>query len=154
MNKFSKAIFVTMTIIFGYPLAIYANETDSQVGRYLTVSNKTNSSQIHLLSQSIQVRFPQEVKTIGDAINYLLRFSGYSLIATEQMNPALKTTISKPLPIIDRTLGPIALKAGLLTLVGSAFYIKEDPINRVVDFQLKPKFAKRYMIQQKTHSDK
>ena len=154
MNNFSKKTLVLMTVIFFYPLSMYANEVDSQIGRYLTVKNKINESQMHLLSQSIQVRFPQEIQTIGDAIKYLLRFCGYSLIATDQMNSALKTTISKSLPVIDRTLGPISLKAGLLTLVGPAFYVKEDPINRVIDFQLKPEFAKRYISQQKIHSDK
>jgi conjugative transfer region protein (TIGR03748 family) len=154
MNKLSKVTFILMMGICCFPLSVNAGEADSQVGRYLTVSHKTNSSQMHLLSQSIQVRFPKNVQTIGDAINYLLRFSGYSLVAIGQMNSALKTTISKPLPVIDRELGPISLKNGLVTLVGPAFYIKEDPINRLVDFRLKPAFAKRYIAQQKRHSPK
>lgn len=154
MNKLSKATFVLMMGICCCSLSVNADEAYSQVGRYLTISHKTNQSQMNLLSQNIQVRFPQTVQTIGDAINYLLRFSGYSLVAIDQMNSALKTTISKPLPVIDRELGPISLKDGLITLVGPAFYIKEDPINRLVDFQLKPAFAKRYIAQQKKHSPK
>jgi conjugative transfer region protein (TIGR03748 family) len=114
----------------------------TQIGRYLTVSNKPKISQIDLLSQTVQVRFPQNIQSIGDAMNYLLRFSGYSLASPAHTNSALKITLSKPLPIIDRELGPVSLKEGLVTLSGPAFYLVENPVNRIVDFELKPTYKK------------
>ncbi len=119
-----------------------ANESLTPTGRYLTVSNHPKMSQLDLLSQSIQVRFPEKIQTIGEAINYLLRFSGYSLIADNKMNKALKITLTKPLPIIDRELGPMSLKEGLTTLAGVAFTLYQDPVNRVIDFKLKPTYQK------------
>lgn len=110
----------------------------SQVGRYLTILNKPTLSQARLLSQIVQIRFPLNVQTVGDAMNYLLQFSGYSLVSQEQMNKALKTIISKPLPMVHRQLGPISLKEGLIVLAGPAFYLISDPVNRVVDLRLKP----------------
>jgi conjugative transfer region protein (TIGR03748 family) len=119
-----------------------ADNNVTQITRYLTVTNKPNFSQVNLLSQSIQVRFAQNIQTVGDAMNYLLRFSGYALIAESQQSLALKIILSKPLPIIDRELGPMTLSNGLTTLSGSAFYLVEDPVNRVVDFKLKPEYQK------------
>ena len=135
---------LTMLILLGFFLSklSLANESITQTGRYLTVSNHPKISQIDLLSQSIQIRFPEKVQTVGDAVNYILRFSGYGLIAENKMDKALEVTLAKPLPIIDRELGPMPLKEGLAILVGSAFYLYQDPVNRVVDFKLKPAYQK------------
>ena len=119
-----------------------ADNNVTQIGRYLTITNKPKFSQTNLLSQSIHVRFTQNIQTIGDAMNYLLRFSGYTLIPETQMSLALKITLSKPLPIIDRELGPVTLCDGLTTLSGPAFYLTQDPINRTINFELKPEYQK------------
>jgi len=119
-----------------------ADNNVTQISRYMTVTNKAQFSQTHLLSQSIQVHFTQNIRTVGDAINYLLHFSGYALIAESQQSTALKIMLSHPLPIVDRELGPMPLRNGLGVLVGSAFYLSEDPVNRIVDFKLKPRYQK------------
>ena len=131
---------VLLSMLFGK--TCLADNNITQVSRYLTVSNKPKLSQTNLLSQSVQVRFTRNIQTIGDAMNYLLRFSGYSLIHETQMSMALKILLSKPLPIIDRELGPVTLSDGLITLSGPAFYLTQDPVNRVVDFKLKPEYQK------------
>ncbi|MCD6040303.1 MAG: hypothetical protein K0S27_1703 [Gammaproteobacteria bacterium] len=119
-----------------------ADNDVTQISRYLTVANKPKFSQAHLLSQSIQVHFPPNIQTVGDAINYLLRFSGYTLIAEPQQSPALKIMLSRSLPIVDRELGPMRLREGFAVLLGPAFYLSEDPVNRVVNFKLKPEYQK------------
>jgi conjugative transfer region protein (TIGR03748 family) len=127
----------------------YASST-TQVGRYMTNVVKSNHGQINLLSQTIQVRFPQNTQTVGDAMSYLLHFSGYSLTANEYMSEPLRTTILKSLPLIDRELGPVSLREGLTTLAGPAFYLVEDPINRTVNFRLKPEYRKIYFSNKQT----
>jgi conjugative transfer region protein (TIGR03748 family) len=122
----------------------------TQVGRYMTSVVKPNHGQMNLLSQTIKVRFPLNTQTVGDAMNYLLNFSGYSLIASTKMSEPLRTTISKPLPVVDRELGPVSLRDGLTTLVGPAFYLVEDPINRTVDFRLKSAYRKIYFSNKQT----
>jgi conjugative transfer region protein (TIGR03748 family) len=129
---------VLLSMLFGK--TCLADNNVTQVSRYLTISNKPKFSQLNLLSQPIQIRFTQNIKTIGDAMNYLLRFSGYSLIADTQMSAALKITLSKPLPIIDRELGPMTLRDALITLSGPAFSLAQNPVYRVVDFKLKPEY--------------
>jgi len=119
------------------------NDYATAVGRYMSVENKPDTAQVDLLSQTIQVRFPQDVQTIGQAMDYLLRFSGYKLMPEDLQHQALKSTLHKPLPIVDRQFGPMPLKDALSTLAGPAFTLVEDPLNREVDFKLKSPFAKK-----------
>jgi conjugative transfer region protein (TIGR03748 family) len=138
--KLSLICAALLGVLFFQPCLAHQNVT--QVGRYLTIANKPKLSQTDLLSQIIQVRFPQKVQTIGEAMVYILRFSGYDLGFEEKNSKVFKITLSKQLPIVDRELGPISLKDGLTILAGSAFYLVENPVNRTVYFRLKPQFKK------------
>lgn len=121
-----------------------AEAATTQYGRYLTTSDKPMTAQTNLLSQKIEVRFPASVRTVGDAINYILLPSGYSLVPSKQQSPDLKITLSKPLPAIDRNFGPMALGTALTTLAGPAFYLIHDPISRTVNLQVKPAYLQKY----------
>lgn len=107
------------------------------IGRYLSVSSQPDPEQLNLLTQTIQVHFPPSVQTIGDAMTNVLQFSGYSLVPEAQMNTAFKNTLQKPLPLIDRNLGPVSLQSALKILVGPAFNLKTDTLNRTIDFTVK-----------------
>lgn len=141
-----KKFLIIFSFVFGIFQLSYANTNNTDVGRYLTVENKPRFSQLNLLSQTIQMRFPQSVQTVGDAMNYALRLSGYSLIPADRMSEELKTTLAKPLPAIDRNFGPMSLKDALTTLAGPAFNLVQDPLNRMVDFRVKPQFARLYAL--------
>jgi conjugative transfer region protein (TIGR03748 family) len=135
MHILKKSLFLFSLILLFGQSAFALNE--NAIGQYMTVINKPKPEQVNLLRQTIQVRFPQNVQTIGDACHYLLKISGYSLIDNKYQSDALKTTLTKPLPLIDRDFGPMRLKVALTTLAGSAFYLDSDPINRTVNFKLK-----------------
>jgi conjugative transfer region protein (TIGR03748 family) len=136
------------TVLLGIFLSnsCFAYENATQIGRYVTVSNKPKLSQVNLLSQVVEVRFPQNVQTIGAAMNYLLHFSGYSLVAMSRINSEFKSTLNKPLPIVDRQFGPMSLKNGLATLAGPAFNLIDDPINREVNFSLNTTFLSQNKV--------
>jgi conjugative transfer region protein (TIGR03748 family) len=140
MQHCKKAIILISAFVFSYAFAVGNVES---VGRYLTVSNKPLPQQRDLLSQMIQMRFSANVKTVGDAVNHILRYSGYSLIAEDQRSTALNNTLQKPLPLLDRDFGPMTLRDALTILIGPAFTLSEDPLNREVDFHLKPNFSKK-----------
>ncbi len=133
-------------------LSAKADDSMTQFGRYLTAINKPTMAQTDLLSQTMQVRFPQTVQTIGDAMNSLLKFSGYSLIEENNRSAELKNTLTKPLPTVDRDFGPMSLKEGLITLIGPGFSLVHDPLNRTVNFNLKPQF--RAKAEKKTERNK
>lgn len=106
------------------------------ISRYMTVNNKPRLDQMHLLQQTMQVHFPEKVTNIGEAMNYLLRYSGYSLVAINQQSSELKSTLAKPLPAIDRDFGPMTLQDALSTLAGPSFALTQDALNRTVNFKL------------------
>ncbi len=123
---------IFVSIYFGAVLSAHAATT--QVGRYLSIENKPRAEQVNLLIQEFQVRFPSSVQTIGDAMNYLLKNSGYSLVPEAQRSGALKITLNKSLPAIDRDFGPMRLNDGLTTLAGPVLTLIQDPLNRTVNF--------------------
>jgi conjugative transfer region protein (TIGR03748 family) len=111
-----------------------------QTGRYLTVDSAVPVEQKDLLSPMIQIHFLSDVRTVGDAIEEVLRYSGYSLVETPQQSQDLQNTLQKPLPLIQRDLGPIPLRQSLRVLIGPAFHLIVDPLNRTINFQLNPNF--------------
>lgn len=107
------------------------------IGRYLTVSLKPNPQQVDLLSQTIQMHFPPSIQTVNDAMREVLQYSGYSLVPETHMNAAFKNTLLKPLPLVDRNLGPMTLQSALKVLAGPSFTLKTDSLNRTVNFVVK-----------------
>lgn len=131
-----KLLFVTSLGCVAFT-AHAANVT--QVNRYATVANKPLAAQINPLLAVQQIHFPQEVKTIGEAVDWWLRYSGFTLIAKDKQPESLQAVMRQPLPQIDRNLGPLTVKDGLEVLVGQqVFTLIEDPLLRQVNFQLKP----------------
>ncbi|HAT2116432.1 TPA: hypothetical protein JBA33_05645 [Legionella pneumophila] len=110
----------------------------TQVNRYATVANKPLRAQINPLLAIQQVHFPQEVQTIGQAVEWWLKFSGFSLVSKEKQLQSLQTVMRQALPQIDRNLGPLTVKDGLEVLVGQqSFTLIEDPLLRQVNFKLR-----------------
>jgi len=110
----------------------------TQVNRYATVANKPLAAQINPLLAIQQVHFPQEVQTIGQAVEWWLKFSGFSLVSKEKQLQSLQTVMRQALPQIDRNLGPLTVKDGLEVLVGQqSFTLIEDPLLRQVNFKLR-----------------
>lgn len=111
------------------------------IGRYLSVDPKPVLAQSDLLSQTIQIHFPASIQTVGEALSYVLRYSGYGLVAQAKQSSEVKNTLQKPVPLINRHLGPLSLKNALLTLMGPAFTLMDDPLNREVNFKVKSAYT-------------
>ena len=106
-----------------------------QVGRYATVRAVPTLSQVHLLSAMVRVQFPASVVSVGQAVEHLLRPSGYRLASEIAADPLRRTLLNLPLPEPHRTLGPMPLQTALETLAGPAFRLVEDPVHRLVSFE-------------------
>jgi type IV pili sensor histidine kinase/response regulator len=145
IKEIIPSFFITIVVFFVFSNA-FAKDGSESIGRHIHTSHKalsSHSSQRDLLSQTIQIRFPKNINTVGAAIAYLLRDSGYSLVSENKISSSLKNTLQKPLPVVDRVLGSIPLREALVLLVGPAFTLAEDPLNREVDFHVKPNFSKK-----------
>ena len=137
-----KIFTISIYLTFLIPAIVYAGSGNKllTISRYQTVQEKPTTAQVHLLSQAIQMRFPQNIQTIGAAMNYVLHYSGYRLVPTVQMNRDFSNTFAMPLPAVDRDFGPMSLRDALVTLAGPAFYLVEDQLHRTVNFKVKPAF--------------
>ncbi len=131
---------IVVSLLSILPLTIFSNPQHSVISRYITVENKPKSEQVNLLSQVIQVRFSQKIQTIGDALQHILSYSGYSLVDSSRQCPELKATLTKPLPFVDRQFGPMSLQDALTTLAGPAFTLAHAPLNREINFTVKPAY--------------
>lgn len=137
----SKALMVTVLALSALT-AQAANVT--QINRYATVENKPLAAQVNPLLAVQQVHFPQSVKTVGQAIQWWLQYSGFTLVATDKLPESLQIVMLQTLPQVDRNLGALTVKDGLEVLAGQqVFSLVHDPVLRTVNFKLKPAFIPR-----------
>lgn len=115
----------------------------TQIDRYMVVLNQPLYAQEKPLEQILQIHFPINVNTINQAIWYLLMHSGYNLASIKKQSKTVREMLDLPLPLVDRRLGPITLRAALEVLAGHAFKLAVDPVHRVISFKLKEEY-KRY----------
>ncbi|CDZ76695.1 integrating conjugative element protein PilL, PFGI-1 class [Legionella massiliensis] len=114
----------------------------TQVGRYATVNNQPLAAQINPLKTVQQIHFPSSVQSIGEAVEYWLRYSGYHLAPQDKQSESLQQILKQPLPQVARNLGPLTLADGLRVLVGkSLFSLKQDDLSREINFSLNARRA-------------
>lgn len=137
----SKRLLITSLSLFALTTQA-ANIT--QINRYATVDNKPLSAQVNPLLAVQQVHFPQEIKTVGQAMVSWLQYSGFTLAAMNKQPESLQVMMRQTLPQIDRNLGPLTVRDGLEVLAGQqVFTLVHDPLLREVNFKLKPAFLPR-----------
>ena len=105
---------------------------DLQVGRYSLFATTPTEAQADPLQAMITVKFPDRVRTVGDAVKHLLQQSGYRLAGSEATGTASDYLMALPLPAVHRSVGPMPLKRALETLAGPAYRLVEDPVHRLV----------------------
>lgn len=105
---------------------------DTHLGRYTRVSTSPRAEQLDLLSQMVEIQIPQNLTpTVQNALNHVLRYSGYSLCpATND----LRQLYAHSLPASHYRLGPITLRNALVTLAGPAWQPTVDEKARSICF--------------------
>ncbi|AZE54529.1 PilL protein [Pseudomonas synxantha] len=100
--------------------------------RYTLVELRPDAGQQNLQRQIIDLRIPATAATtVGDAMRYVLRHSGYQLCAND---PVLATLWGLPLPAAHLQLGPLPLNQTLQLLAGNAWRLSVDERERRVCF--------------------
>lgn len=136
MNKLLYVTSLSLLALTGQA----ANDV-TQINRYATVANKPLVAQVNPLLAVQQIHFPQEIKTVGEAIEWWLHYSGFALVSKESQPNGFQAVMHKTLPQIHRTLGPLTIKEGLEVLAGQqVFVLIVDPLLRQVNFKLKPAY--------------
>ncbi len=102
--------------------------------RYRLVDISPSQAQRYPLEQIVHLRIPASVSpTVGDALHYALRDSGYRLCTSDgQANHLYRL----PLPAVHYQMGSIRLNVALQILVGPAWQLWVDDVQRkcVTDF--------------------
>jgi conjugative transfer region protein (TIGR03748 family) len=101
--------------------------------RYTRVDIAPRADQQEPLIGVVNIHFGNDIHTVGEAINEVLKGSGYRWVIYG--DDALFNTLE--LPSIVRTLGPIQLENALKVLAGSAWEMKVDKLNRTIWFLTK-----------------
>ena len=113
-----------------------SKSTGVQTGRYSAIAALPTPSQRQLLQVMITVTIPDEITTIGQTIQYLLRRSGYQLTGPKYQQTELTQLFTNRLPDVHRQLGPMTLEDALTILTTPAFILIEDPVHRLISYQL------------------
>ncbi|EBD0365838.1 TcpQ domain-containing protein [Salmonella enterica] len=114
-------------------------------GRYTLVSVKSADAQREPLNQLIDITMPVSlVSNVGDGFRYLLFQSGYSLCG--RYGADFAELLNRPLPAVQRRLGPVRLSEALQVVAGPAWRMTVDEVNREVCFVLR----EAYLAQAKT----
>lgn len=102
------------------------------IARYTLIELRPDAGQQDLQQQIIDLRIPAtNATTVGDAMRYVLRRSGYQLCEGE---PALASLWAQPLPAAHLQLGPLPLNQTLQLLAGAAWHLSIDERARQVCF--------------------
>ncbi|EBW7864494.1 hypothetical protein DQJ67_10245 [Salmonella enterica subsp. enterica serovar Newport] len=105
-------------------------------GRYTLVSVKSADAQREPLNQLIDITMPVSlVNSVGDGFRYLLFQSGYSLCG--RYGADFSELLNRPLPAVQRRLGPVRLNEALQVVAGPAWRMIVDEVNREVCFVLR-----------------
>ncbi|EAR1733317.1 hypothetical protein EHN41_06660 [Salmonella enterica] len=105
-------------------------------GRYTLVSVKSADAQREPLNQLIDITMPgQLVNSVGDGFRYLLFQSGYSLCG--RYGTDFAELLKRPLPAVQRKIGPMRLSEALQVVAGPAWRMSVDEVNREVCFVLR-----------------
>jgi type IV pili sensor histidine kinase/response regulator len=107
--------------------------------RYLSVQVGPEQAQIDLLQSIIELSIPEQFKTVGGALIYLLAPYGYQIERDSDITEqSLLFMLALPEP--HRQLGPITLMDALTTLGGASFQPVINPVKRTVRYQLREGF--------------
>lgn len=105
-------------------------------GRYTLVSVKSADAQREPLNQLIDITMPMSlVSSVGDGFRYLLFQSGYSLCG--RYGADFAELLNRPLPAVQRRLGPVRLSEALQVVAGPAWRMSVDEVNREICFVLR-----------------
>lgn len=135
------------------PLVCAAAEPPGKpLSRYTTRLPQASAAQQNLLSAVVTINFPQYVKTVGEALAHLLKGSGYKLAGADNADPFTRQMYRLELPTVQRTLGPVSITQGLRALAGRSWNLVEDPVHRLISFELQAGYRKHYQTRLKTAS--
>ena len=107
----------------------------AQIGRYSVIAVAPTAEQQDLLSVTKSITIADDINTVGDALHWLLRDSGYRLADHAVLSEGAIDMLDLPLPNAHRAFEPMPLKVVIELIVGPAFHLVQDPVHRLIGFE-------------------
>lgn len=79
-------------------------------------------------------------RTLLEGLLEILRGTGYRLASKAAADPEIGRLYAQPYPEHQRAMGPIELGSALERLAGPAWQVVEDPVNRLVSFEVRTSY--------------
>ena len=110
-------------------------DAQTQLARYTTLSLRPSDADENPLVVIATVHFPRQVvRTVGDAVRYLLIRTGYQLAPVDTLDPRVNAVFGLPLPDNQRALGPYRVDSMLTVLMGHPYQLATDRLTRTVSY--------------------
>lgn len=122
-------------ILVASVLTAFEAHAGDTIGRYTAERAGPTVTQRDLLAVSVSPQFPESVRTVGQAVDATLITTGYRLSSPLTAAPARAAVLALPLPVAHREFRNTPVRRVLETLVGPAFKLIEDPVQRLVSFE-------------------
>ncbi len=126
---------IGLFFLFIVTMPVQANE-EVQVGRYSSIQPVPTESQEDVFQTIATIEFPDVIGTVGDAIRFSIQDQGFRLASPQSVDERMEILLDLPLPKAHRRLGPMPLKSTLETLAGPVWRVVQDPVHRLVGFEL------------------
>lgn len=111
------------------------NNSMARIDRYSVADNGPTAGQRDLLLVATAISIPNDIDTLGDALAWILRGSGYRLANDLMLSNEVHAMLKLPLPAAHRQFESMPLKAVVALLVGPAFHTVQDPVHRLLAFE-------------------
>ena len=131
ISDFIMRLGCLVALMLVMPLSFPVSADEVVISRYLSASKDKLNAAVMPLDEMITVRVPLEIKTIGEAMEYILQGSGYQL----KKEPDL-VLYQHAYPRVYRSIGGVELRAVLKNLAGAPYQLVVDPVNRLISFRL------------------
>ncbi|MCU7799693.1 MAG: pili assembly chaperone [gamma proteobacterium symbiont of Lucinoma myriamae] len=139
-NRITMLIGLTLFFCIAKVQAIQPVNGVVQTDRYSAIEPEPTIGQESPLQTMITINYPGQLSTVGQAISYTLKRSGYRLAQQHAHDPNMTVLMSLPLPEVHRQLGPMTVKQVLNILSGAVFMLVLDPVHRYVSFEVVPEY--------------
>jgi type IV pili sensor histidine kinase/response regulator len=110
-------------------------KTVTQIDRYSIVVAAPTAGQRDLLAETSAISIPNDIESLGDALRWLLRDSGYRLADDRVLSDEVHAMLTLPLPATHRQFEAMPLRVVVELIVGPAFHIVQDPVHRLLAFE-------------------
>ncbi|KJG57108.1 hypothetical protein UA38_12110 [Photobacterium kishitanii] len=104
------------------------------VSRYVAVKVDRHQQQSEPLKTVVSMTIPNQIKTVGQALNYILSDTGYSLSDPINLSKNVRILLTRKLPNIHRNFEYQTITSILKMLSGEPYQLMIDPIKREVNF--------------------